>query len=177
MVRSFPSFPHGLTFLSKRLVPNLKWTIENGLPIVVTIVYESISFHFSTLSNIINEAACREKLVSCRWFWIGQVTKAALTRRILGGLRKHLFGSPTTIQLGKKTLPGFRIRELKENGHFFWWCHDDDVELGRRRVNLGGSMIFILVACESLHIEQQACLHDVERGGMCVVKMVIDMGE
>ena len=95
----------------------------------------------------------------------------------LGGLRKHLFGSPTTIQLGKKTLPGFRIRELKENGHFFWWCHDDDVELGRRRVNLGGSMIFILVACESLHIEQQACLHDVERGGMCVVKMVIDMGE
>lgn len=51
------------------------------------------------------------------------------------------------------------------------------MELGRRRVNLGGSMIFILVACESLHIEQQACLHDVERGGMCVVKMVIDMGE
>ena len=33
MVRSFPSFPHGPTFLSKRLVPNLKWTIENGLPI------------------------------------------------------------------------------------------------------------------------------------------------
>lgn len=51
------------------------------------------------------------------------------------------------------------------------------MEFGRRRVNLGGSMIFILVACESLHIEQQACLHDVERGGMCVVKMVIDMGE
>ena len=118
MVRSFPSFPHGLTFLSKRLVPNLKWTIENGLPIVVTIVYESISFHFSTFSNIINEAACREKLVSCRWFWIGQVTKAALTRRILGGTTQTFIWLPYPVR-EEKTLPGFRIRELKENGHFF----------------------------------------------------------
>ena len=94
-----------------------------------------------------------------------------------GGLRKHLFGSPTTIQLGKKLCQALEYENSKKTDIFFWWCHDDDVELGRRRVNLGGSMIFILVACESLHIEQQACLHDVERGGMCVVKMVIDMGE
>ena len=133
-----------------------------------------LSFHI--FKYYPNEAACREKLVSCRWFWIGQVTKAALTRRILGGTTQTFIWLPYPVR-EEKTLPGFRIRELKENGHFFWWCHDDDVEFGRRRVNLGGSMIFILVACESLHIEQQACLHDVERGGMCVVKMVIDMGE
>ena len=99
-----------------------------------------------------------------------------MTRRILGGTTQTFIWLPYPVR-EKKLCQALEYENSKKMDIFFWWCHDDDVEFGRRRVNLGGSMIFILVACESLHIEQQACLHDVERGGMCVVKMVIDMGE
>ena len=76
-----------------------------------------LSFHI--FKYYPNEAACREKLVSCRWFWIGQVTKAALTRRILGGTTQTFIWLPYPVR-EKKLCQALEYENSKKMDIFFF---------------------------------------------------------